>query len=102
MEMLSKEQHIRYQRQVEHLTSTPQVMQLKLHQTQKHQIPASSTNPTLGSRCWEMLRVMVPITGLALRESHSLMVDPCDISITNTSLKDVTQVILSTSQSSTK
>lgn len=52
-----KSKHVICQRQVEELTSSPQVTQLKLHQTQKHQIPSSHTNSTSVCRCLEM-RVM--------------------------------------------
>lgn len=53
-----KSKRVICQRQVEDLTSSPQVTQLKLHQTQKHQIiPSSHTNSTSVCRCLEM-RVM--------------------------------------------
>lgn len=64
--MLSKEQHVMHQRQVEDPTSTPQVTQLKLHQTQKQHVPASNSNSTLASRCWETLRV----TGVVARTNN--------------------------------
>lgn len=52
-----KSKHVICQRQLEDLTSSPQVTPLKLHQTQKHQILSSHTNSTSACRCLEM-RVM--------------------------------------------